>query len=380
MLVIMIKEKGIRPVKYSEKLTGKIRTGKSEDWWKKMKNRKMAVRMIALLSIQHMLVDFMCAYGLYHDASITFAGYLIYNFLAFVLQFPFGVLADRYASSHQGNQKSSLMMVLAGTLLTLDGSWYSPVFAGLGNALFHVGGGILAIKEDDRCNYRGQALGVFVAPGAIGLMLGRLLSGSSAYLIIKIIASALMVVLCYLIAMAYNENSSCYQTAERKQGRVLPVALCCFAVVTLRSLTGLAIAFPWKTTAFLTVLSVICLAGGKSLGGFMAARFGFRKTIIISLSASALCYLLGNNVLMGLLALVLFNMTMPLTLYLLAKVMADQPGAAFGLLTVALFTGYLPVAYRYVSQLSPVILGSVSSLVSLVVLLQVVRLCGDDLA
>ncbi len=211
-------------------------------------------------------------------------------------------------------------------------------------------------------------------------MLGRLLSDSPLYLIIKIIASALMLGLCYLITLAYGQNSESYPVIKKKAGKALPVALCCFAVVTLRSLAGLAIAFPWKTGTALTVLSVIALAGGKSLGGFMAARYGFRKTIIVSLSASALCYLSGNNVLMGLLALVLFNMTMPLTLYLLAKVMADQPGTAFGLLTVALFTGYLPVAYRYVYQVSPVILGSVSSLVSLAVLLYVVRLYGDDLA
>ena len=51
-----------------------------------MKESRMAVRMIALLSLQHMLVDFLCAYGLYHDTSLPFAGYVIYNFLAFVLQ------------------------------------------------------------------------------------------------------------------------------------------------------------------------------------------------------------------------------------------------------------------------------------------------------
>ena len=73
-------------------------------------------------------------------------------------------------------------------------------------------------------------------------------------------------------------------------------------------------------------------------------------------------------------------MTMPLTLYLMAKTMPDQPGAAFGLLTVALFAGYLPTAFRFVYKVSPVLLGSVSSVISLAVLLYVVRLCGDDLA
>ncbi|MBQ6655641.1 MAG: hypothetical protein IJM79_09000 [Erysipelotrichaceae bacterium] len=345
-----------------------------------MKDTKMAVRMIALLSIQHMLVDFMCAYGLYHDSSIPFAGYVTYNFLAFVLQFPFGVLADHLTRKNRDRLLGSVMMVIAGTLLTVTGSWYAPVLAGLGNALFHVGGGILAIKEDDRSHFRGRALGVFVAPGAIGLFMGMLLSRSSAYAALKIAVSLIMLAMSLLIGVTYSVNSPNYHPTEGKEGKVVPVALCCFAVVALRSLVGLGIAFPWKTTTLLSVLSVICLASGKTLGGLVAARFGMKKTIVVSLLASAICYLLGNNAIFGLLALVLFNMTMPLTLYLLAKTMPDQPGAAFGILTVALFVGYLPTAYRFISQVSPVILGSVSSLVSLVVLLWVVRMCGDDLA
>ncbi len=345
-----------------------------------MKNTGMAVRMIALLSIQHMLVDFMCSYGLYNDSSIPFIGYVIYNFLAFVLQFPFGILADHLTDKNHDRLLSSVMMVIAGTLLTMTGSWYAPVLAGLGNALFHVGGGILAIKEDDRSSLKGRALGVFVAPGAIGLFMGMLLSKSPAYMVIKIAVSLIMLMISGLICLTYGNNSFHYQPSGKKEGKVLMVSVCCFAVVALRSLVGLGIAYPWKTTTLLSLLSVICLASGKTLGGLIAARFGMKKTIVVSLLASAVCYLLADNAVFGLLALVLFNMTMPLTLYLMAKTMPDQPGAAFGLLTVALFAGYLPTAFRFVYKVSPVILGSVSSVISLAVLLYVVRLCGDDLA
>ena len=235
-----------------------------------MKNVKMAVRMIALLSLQHMLVDFMCSFGLYHDASIPFIGYVIYNFLAFVLQFPLGVLADHLTQKNRDKLLSSAMMVIAGTLLTIAGSWQAPVLAGLGNALFHVGGGILTIREDDRSSFKGRALGVFVAPGAIGLFMGMLLSKSSAYVAVKIAVSLVMLAVSLLIGITYSQNSSQYHPVERKEGRVLPVAICCFAVVALRSLVGLGIAFPWKTTTLLSVLSVICLASGKTLGGLIA--------------------------------------------------------------------------------------------------------------
>ena len=72
---------------------------------------------------------------------------------------------------------------------------------------------------------------------------------------------------------------------------------------------------------------------------------------------------------MGLVSLFLFNMTMPITLYLLAKEMKGMPGFAFGILTFALFIGYLPVLYGYVRNVGPVPLGLIASLLSLVLLL-----------
>ena len=344
-----------------------------------MKESRMAIRMIALLSLQHMLVDFLCAYGLYHDTSLPFAGYVIYNFLAFVLQLPFGILADRLTERNHDRLLSSVMMVLAGTMLTMAGSWYAPVMAGLGNALFHVGGGILAIREDDRSGFKGAALGVFVAPGALGLLFGRLLSGSAAYVPVKIAVCVIMMLISMLIISCYGRNRMAYrQPEERTAGKALIVALLCFAVVTMRSLVGMAVSFSWKTTTLLTILSVVCVAGGKMLGGIIAARVGIRKTMIISLLTAFAGFLAGNNVIGGLLALLSFNMSMPLTLYLMARVMPDQPGAAFGLLTVALYVGWLPVAYGYASSLPP-LLGAVCSLVSLAALLPAVRMCKDDL-
>lgn len=50
----------------------------------------------------------------------------------------------------------------------------------------------------------------------------------------------------------------------------------------------------------------------------------------------------------GILALLFFNMTMPLTLFLMWNEMREQPGLAFGVLTFALFLGFLPVYFQNV--------------------------------
>ena len=61
-----------------------------------MDNRKA---IIGILSLQHAGVDFLCAlavYGRYISPSVHPLNiYLIYNFCAFALQMPLGVIADR---------------------------------------------------------------------------------------------------------------------------------------------------------------------------------------------------------------------------------------------------------------------------------------------
>ena len=47
----------------------------------------------------------------------------------------------------------------------------------------------------------------------------------------------------------------------------------------------------------------------------------------------------------GTAAVLLFNMTMPLTLWAAARLLPQARGFAFGLLTFGLFLGFLPVAF-----------------------------------
>ena len=100
--------------------------------------------------------------------------------------------------------------------------------------------------------------------------------------------------------------------------------------------------------------------------------------IIGTLLFSALFYVFGDHMIMGLLALFFFNMTMPVTLYLLAEQMQELPGFAFGILTFGLFVGYLPVLYGFIGKPHPFPLGSVISLLSMFLLLLYVRIREDE--
>jgi FSR family fosmidomycin resistance protein-like MFS transporter len=259
-----------------------------------------------------------------------------------------------------GGKRTPLLFAGAGCALTIVGAMIHPALLGLGNALFHVGGGVDVIREDTRKNHRGQDLGIFVAPGAMGLYLGGLLAGKTPRLLLPV-AGAGALLLC-LIRSPGN-----FSTAPSQKPAV-SLTVCCFLVVVLRSFVGFSVVFPWKA-GILAFATVGALVLGKMAGGVLAARYGAKAVTLVSLSAGAVCYALGDLPFFGLLALLCFNMTMPLTLYALWRRFPAYPGSCFGALTLALFLGFVPVCFG----ISIPIGGVLGSLLSLLLLWKAVE-------
>ena len=74
----------------------------------------------------------------------------------------------------------------------------------------------------------------------------------------------------------------------------------------------------------------------------------------------------------------LFNMSMPVTLYLLAVNLPGLYGFSFGLLTFGLFLGFLPVYAGLVLPVSGRLLGMAGSLASLVLLTAAGKAADND--
>lgn len=154
-----------------------------------------------------------------------------------------------------------------------------------------------------------------------------------------------------------------------RSGRgALRLTVCCLLVVILRSYIGMAVTFPWKTGVLAGVLSVLAVAGGKALGGLLGAWRGAFRTAAVSLPLAAFCYLFSAAMPVGLAALLLFNMTMPITLYWMICAFPKQPGFAFGFLTFALFLGFLPAYFGWKTELAGNIMGCMGSVLSLLLL------------
>ena len=365
--------------------------------------------MTMLYSALHLLVDGICAAAMFGKFIPREEGYfyiLLYNFCAFALQMPFGAALDILCGKGRGKPDPAFLTAAAGVLCTIAGAFTHPLVLGVGNALFHVGGGVGTIREDHAAGSRGARLGLFVAPGALGLYLGSLMvpgigSERNFFGTSEGIATGNVVmpwqtagepelrVLCMgavmlllpaaggLLPAKYGKGNP---VKDRAQSRLhmslqadtsvggLRLAFCCMLVVVLRSYIGMTVTFPWKTGFMAGLLGVLAVVGGKAAGGILAARFDSRKTAAFSLISAAVCYLLSTRMPLGLAALFLFNMTMPVTLYWMVCGFPEMPGFAFGFLTFALFLGFLPVYFEVLFPWNGKILGCLGSVLSFLLL------------
>lgn len=294
------------------------------------------MKKLTLLSVTHFCVDMACA-ALFFGRLRLDAGWwlwmVLYNACAFALQLPLGLLADRL------NRNLPFAAVGCGlvamSFLPTDSPLLAAVLCGVGNGMFHVGGGLEVLNESDRA----APLGVFVSPGAIGLYLGTaggplLLRCGWAMPLLLILTGAGLVIGKDALA-----SSNAPLSISLPKGDRLPL-VCLFLVVALRSMLGGG-AFSSELPDLPGLVPVLCLALGKAAGGFLGDRLGLRRTAVLSLSTAAALLLLPRGY-VTLLSLFLFNMTMPLTLLEAARRLPGAKGTAFGLLTCALFVGMLP--------------------------------------
>ncbi len=311
---------------------------------------------LVIYGIGHAVVDAACAGVLFsilneQGVSVTVMAYLflIYNLLAFGLQLILGFVVDILKAPRLA---ALLGIIITGisTVIFLPLPVAAVIFAGVGNALFHVGGGIISLNLTPR---KATAPGIFVAPGALGLMAGILLGKSGHFTAWPfLLVMAVLSVIIFLVPKPamYRQESKSAESREFKFEYILYLVL---FVIAIRSLGGLAIVFPWKSDVNLLVMLTLCVALGKGLGGFAADRFGWTPIAVGSLAISIPLLILGVNIpVIGMMGMLLFNITMPVTLTMVSNMIPGRPGTAFGLTCLALVLGILPAFTEINSRLN----------------------------
>ncbi|MBE6998136.1 MAG: MFS transporter [Ruminococcaceae bacterium] len=299
---------------------------------------------LLLNSLAHFLVDALCITTLFSagaEGETLLTAVLFYNTLAFSTQCVVGLLIDRFGGC-KGCELAAFALVILGFALPLP-FFLRVALVGAGNSLFHVAAGTVTLQ---RSAGKAWQLGVFVAPGAFGVTLGTLAPRFG-----WILSAAML--LCAVVLAFRKDGGAALAKPGREGGKfpLLPVLLLTFAVA-VRALGGVAVSFPWKQTALHAVLMTFFVFAGKSAGGFVCDRLGEKRSAWLSIPLAAVCIAFFSfSMPASLLGQFLLNLTMPVTLWLLYRLMPDAPGFAFGLAASALWPG--TIAGYFISLSGP---------------------------
>ncbi len=312
-----------------------------------MTNKKLITKIISVYSFSHAIVDFSCAAVIYSFACninvyLLLKLVILYNSLAFGLQSVFGLFADKYIKPQ--------IIAVVGCLCLITGMciYENPTIAvlliGVGNAMFHAGGGCISLNLGKG---KSKLPGIFVAPGAVGLFLGSIWK---RFFDIDIIWLA-FIPLFALASILFTDVPDFKEQKINTNSTSIPVyaaiAILILLSVAIRSFIGLSYNFSGKDSLYLTALLVFSVAMGKLTGGFLADKFGMFNIAVLGLLISVPLLKLGNIPFFAMLGMFFFNLTMPVTVTALSNMMPKYKGFSFGLTTLALLIGFLPVFKQY---------------------------------
>lgn len=293
-----------------------------------------------LLSMSHFFVDFLCTALLAArldtpDAESIILLAILYNALAFAFQLPLGALGDLLDGRR--------IFTAAGCALVAVGSFLSSALLmclciGLGNALFHVGGGREALQKSEG---KAAAVGHFVAPGAVGIFLGPRLA--HLLWLRRYWLPGILLILAVLLLLQSPQFHRSIPKRPLSRLRLAGILGCMFFTVFLRSYMGTVLQYSFLTHAFSACCFTLCVFGGKFLGGSLADRFGVLPFSTAAQVACVVCFTLSVKFpLLAYPGIFLFNTTMAITATELYRCLPQFPGTMFGLTTLALFLGVLP--------------------------------------
>jgi FSR family fosmidomycin resistance protein-like MFS transporter len=307
----------------------------------------------AIYGVIHAVIDASCALCLFssiriHRVPSQQAFYLVvgYDLLAFAGQAILGWAVDKWRVP-----RAAIFTGIVATALAVVTGRFEPIatvlLAGIGNALFHLGAGAFSIYTNFG---RATPAGIFVAPGALGLAFGTWMGKSDAPVAWPF---GLALAISLIIALALKNPHIPYreQATEIHVDYPLLITLLLLFSIAIRSFVGFAGCYQCeKVKTILFGMPLVAFAG-KALGGIVSDRIGWIKTGVGALLLSAPIIAFGNAVPLAMIGgMLLFQMTMPVTLVATVRLFPRKPAFAFGLTCLALSVGALPTFFSAVKR------------------------------
>lgn len=329
----------------------------------------------------HFVVEVLCFFFLYSivgDSLILWLAPFLYDVLAFVPQILIGVLSDRFSKIPFGIIGILLMVVgLCSFWLNLT----MPILAivaiiALGNACVHINGAEVTLRSS---NGKIFPAALFVAGGSFGVVTGKLLVGIAQPWLPIILALTTIPVI--IIAEKYrtktaNQKAPCKNFKHsNKAVAIWAIAFLAFVVVAVRGYIGYGIPTSWNKSTIQTIALFVFMGVGKALGGVFVDKIGIRKTAYISMLGAIPFLIFGDqNMTVSLIGVMFFSMTMAITLAILVSAFPNDPGFAFGITTVGLAIGSLPIFFIKInSLLVNSVMIVIASILCLFIILKITR-------
>lgn len=327
----------------------------------------------------HFVVEIVCFFFLSrvtNNSDFVWMIPFIYDGLAFVPQSIIGYINDKYPKINMALIGTILLVIsyLIYGLINIS-VYYSLIILCLGNAFLHVAGAENTLKTSDG---RLSPSAIFVSGGSFGVICGRLLAKSTINPLWLLIPILSIIPFSILSDTYINKESNCnnFNYVKDNINPYLVVLIALFVVI-VRGYMGYGIPTSWNKTTIQLVIFYFIMGFGKALGGILSDKYGIRKVAILStlLAIPFLCF--GDNIMIiSLIGVMFFSMTMSITLGILVSVLQRSPGLAFGITTIGLFLGTVPIFFIKLSMSINIIIIIVFSIVCSLLLSYILK--GDD--
>lgn len=302
------------------------------------------LRTGAVYGFIHFSVEVVSFYFLFSRVSTGpywWAMALLFDAIAFLPQGFFGIITDRYLNFNIG--LTGALMMTGALLIPFD--FPALLVLCLGNAMIHVSGAQQTLR-----GAKGKITpnALFIGAGSFGVITGQLLGSISAPALVVLplalmAASIITMVRIHRLADLRQESVTFRISADRP---IPLIVLLAFIDVIVRGYIAYAIPTEWNKSVVQAVALFLCMGIGKTLGGVLCDRIGFRRVTFLSLLGGLPFLLAGNRLmLLSLIGVALFSMTMPVTVGILASAFPKRPGFAFGITTTGLFLGSAPAFF-----------------------------------
>jgi hypothetical protein len=153
---------------------------------------------------------------------------------------------------------------------------------------------------------------------------------------------SVVLLICASLAMRLEEPPAEAEAATRslEEGNLFVV----IGSLALMSFAAFALRFPWQTSMTLSLLVIAAVALGRGLGGVLADRFGWARISVGGLCFSIPLLALGAELPGSALAGVfLLGLALPVASTAVFTQMPRHSAFAFGLVSLALIAGAIPV-------------------------------------